>query len=443
MIERPHFHFSPTKGWLNDPNGLIFHQGEYHLFYQWCEMLKVDTNYMCWAHAVSKDLVHWEHLPVSLEPDELGAIWSGSAVNDANNTSGLFEKGGGLVAIFTHHSRADAERQSLAFSSDLGRTWTKYAKNPVLGSDADRDFRDPKVFWHEPSRRWVMVVGVRHRLYASENLRDWTHLSDTGFKSECPDLFPIPLEGRSGSKWLLSLGGREYVIGDFDGRTFHAESPALPVEAGLDFYATQSWECVPDGRRVWIGWVNNWKYSRAVPDFGALGFMSVPRTLELRDIPGSGLRLVQKPVAELSSLRSQVQRPTAGELARGLKAGAFEIEAELTPSAGDRCGFAVRTSENGSQQTLVGYDQASGTIFIDRDRSGLAVTNGTMSAPLPLRGGRVKLHAYVDTLSVEVFFNDGEAVLSAQIYPDAGSQGLRWFSENGKSGVEDVSLWPL
>src|SRR4051812_20622754 len=142
----PKYHFAPPTGWLNDPNGLLYHEGEYHLFYQWNPKIEMDGDNMHWAHAVSKDLVHWEHLPVALKPDALGSIFSGSAVADVRNTSGLFDKSGGLVSAFTHHTKANAERQSLAFSSDRGRTWTTYAKNPVLGSEEDRDFRDPKVF---------------------------------------------------------------------------------------------------------------------------------------------------------------------------------------------------------------------------------------------------------------------------------------------------------
>lgn len=440
--ERPHYHFSPPTGWLNDPNGLIYFDGEYHMFYQWCANVKVDSLYMEWGHAVSKDLVHWEHLPVALTFDELGSIWSGSAADDSANTSGLFKNGGGLVAIFTHHNKDNAERQSIAASSDRGRSWTKYAKNPVLGTDADRSFRDPKVFWHAQTRRWIMVVGVQHRLYASPNLREWSLLGELPFKSECPDLFPVPFEHGGESKWLLSLGGRHYVLGAFDGNAFKPETEAIPVDEGMDFYATQSWENVPSGRRIWVGWINNWKYASKLPDFGAQGFMSVPRMMELRELPGVGPRLVQKPVAEMALRRTKALCPSAAELP-GIRLKAFELEAVIRPTTGERCGFKVRTSPDGSQETVIGYDAAEGIIFIDRDRSGHELLKGRMSSKVPLRDGQVKLRAFVDTLSVELFINDGEAAMSAHIMPDSASQGLGWFSENGDSAPEAVAIWPL
>ncbi|MCW8132049.1 MAG: glycoside hydrolase family 32 protein [Planctomycetota bacterium] len=440
--ERPHYHFTPPTGWLNDPNGLIYDDGEYHLFYQWCKDVQADNLFMEWGHAVSADLVQWEHLPVALTYDELGAIWSGSAVKDAANACGLFANGGGLVAVFTHHNKDKAERQSIATSADRGRTWTKFAGNPVLGTDADRSFRDPKVFWHEPIGRWIMVVGVQHRLYASTNLRAWTPLGELPFRSECPDLFPVPFEHGGGSKWLLSLGGRSYVLGNFDGQSFTPETPALPVDEGMDFYATQSWDNVPDGRRVWIGWINNWKYASKLPDFGAQGFMSLPRTLELREIPGAGTRMVQKPVAELAALRGAPLRPAPAELP-GVRLKAYELEAELRPAAGDRCGFSVRASADGRQETRIGYDAATGTIFIDRERAGHELLKGRMSSPLPLRDGRVKLRAFVDTLSVELFFNDGEAALTAHLMPGADDLGLAWFSDSGGSSCSALTVWPL
>jgi fructan beta-fructosidase len=266
---RPLYHFSPVSGWLNDPNGLIWHDGEYHMFYQWHPSVDVDVAGMCWHHAVSPDVVHWQHLDIALEPDSLGAIWSGSAAADTDNTSGLFQGAGGFVAVFTHHAPSNAERQSLAYSADRGRTWTRYPGNPVLGDDACRDFRDPKVFWHAPTQRWIMIVGVEHQLFASPNLRDWTLLGKPGFKSECPDLFPLAIEGTDEILWGLSLGGRQVVIGTFDGRTFTPQSERVEVDAAPDFYAAQSWENVPGGRRIWIGWLNNWQYAQKLPPFGA------------------------------------------------------------------------------------------------------------------------------------------------------------------------------
>jgi len=438
---RPLYHFSPPSGWLNDPNGLIWHDGEYHMFYQWHPSVAVDAAGMCWHHAVTPDLVHWKHLDVALEPDGLGAIWSGSAAADLANTSGLFSGAGGLVAVFTHHAPGSAERQSLAFSADRGRTWAKYADNPVLGDDTSRDFRDPKVFRHAPTQRWIMVVGVEHQLFASPNLRDWTFLSKTGFKSECPDLFPLPVEGENQVLWVLSLAGRQVVIGTFDGRTFSPQTDPIEVDAGPDFYASQSWENVPGGCRIWVGWLSNWKYARQVPDFGARGFMTVPRELSLRRA-GDRLLFVQRPIPQLQSLRLDTQTIAPQEIRPGrqLASGdALEIVATIRPAAGDRCGIKVAVS--GSQETLIGYD--AGYAFVDRDRSGLPVTNGRFIAPLLLRDGTFDVRIFVDRSSVETFFNDGETVMSTLIHPVEPGRGVEWFSGNGRSSVQGMQVHRL
>jgi fructan beta-fructosidase len=438
---RPEYHFSPTAGWLNDPNGLIWHEGEYHLFYQWYPTVDVDIAGMCWGHAVAGDLVHWTHLDVALRPDALGAIWSGSAVVDRADTSGLFGGKGGLVAAFTHRSASDAQRQGIAYSNDRGRTWMKYAGNPVLGDDASREFRDPKVFWHQPTRRWVMVVGVEHQVFASPNLRDWTLLGKTGFSSECPDLFPLPVEGEDEVLWVLSLAGRQVVVGAFDGRTFTPQTGPIEVDGGPDFYAAQSWENVPGGRRVWIGWLNNWRYARQVPDFGARGFLSVPRELSLRRVAGRGLVLVQRPVPELQVSRTGCERIDPRDIRPGrpLAAGdALEIRATIRPGANDRCGFKVAVGED--QETLVGYDAAADRAFVDRERSGLAVTRGRFDAQVALRNGLVDMQIFVDRCSTEAFFGDGEAVISTQIYPAGPGRAVEWFSENGRSGVEEMRV---
>ena len=441
---RPQYHVSPPSGWMNDPNGLIWHDGEYHLFYQWYPKVDVDAAGMCWHHAVSTDLVHWKHLEVALESDALGAIWSGSAAVDRANTSGLFAGAGGLVAVFTHHAASNAERQSLAVSEDRGRTWRKYAKNPVLGDDTCRDFRDPKVFWHGPTQRWVMIVGVEQQLFASPNLRDWTFLGKTGFKSECPDLFPLLVEGENQVLWVLSLGGRQVAIGTFDGRAFVPQTGPIEVDGGLDFYAAQSWENIPGGRRIWIGWLNNWKYAQKLPDFGARGMMSIPREMSLRRTADRGLVLVQRPIPQLQSLRLDTQTIASQDIrpSRELASGdALEIEATIQPAAGDRCGIKVAVS--GSQETLIGYDAASGCAFVDRDRSGLPITNGQSTAPVSLRDGTLDMRIFVDRSSVEAFFNDGETVISSLIHPTEPGRGVEWFSDNGKSSVKEIRVHRL
>lgn len=439
---RPHYHFTPPTGWLNDPNGLVYHAGEYHLFYQWCPDEKVNGMRMHWGHAVSTNLVQWQHLPPALEPDTLGSIWSGSAVEDTNNSSGWFGPQGGLVAAFTHHNAAGAERQSIAHSTDRGRTWTKFAGNPVLGDESSREFRDPKVFWHQATRRWIMIVGVKHKLYASNNLRDWTFLSAPEFESECPDLFPLAVEGRQEQKWLLSLGSHRYALGTFDGVKFTPESGPHMVDGGPDFYAAQSWENIPGGRRIWIGWLNAWRYARTMPSFGALGVLSIPRELSLRTVPYHGLRLIQRPVPELEALRMDTVTPPDAARKSGqpfYSGESYELEAVLAVDEWDRCGFKLRASR--TQETRAGYDGAAECVFVDRERSGHPLTRGRYAVAGNKK--RVVMRVFVDCGSVEAFFHDGEAVLSAQIFPDADATNVEWFSENGKSGLETVRVHRL
>ena len=243
---RPQFHFSPESKWMNDPNGMVYYDGEYHLFYQYYPDSTV-WGPMHWGHAVSRDLVHWEHLPTALYPDSLGYIFSGSALVDWNNTSGFGKDGQPpLIAIFTHHDpvgekagRNDFQYQSIAYSNDKGRTWTKYEGNPVVPNPGIRDFRDPKVIWDKDSEQWIMVFAAwdHVKFYASPNLKDWTHLSDFGKAWgshagvwECPDLFPMQVEGSATQKWVLLLSinpgsvnggsGTQYFVGDFDGKDF-------------------------------------------------------------------------------------------------------------------------------------------------------------------------------------------------------------------------------
>lgn len=441
---RPGFHFTAPTGWLNDPNGLVYHDGEYHMFYQWCPALEPGPGSpdMYWGHAVSRDLVRWTHLPPALAPDRLGSIWSGSAVEDPANTCGQFAGSSGLVAVFTHHAPDGAERQSLAFSDDRGRTWRTFAANPVLGDAASRDFRDPKVFWHAETDRWIMIIGCRHKLYASSNLRDWQFLGETGFSSECPDLFPLPVEGEPLTKWVVSLGGRQYVVGTFDGVRFTAETGALEVDGGPDFYATQSWGNSPDGRRIWIGWQMNWKYAAQVPDFGARGVMTVPRVLTLRRQPDGSLRLAQKPVTELDTLRGPPASfapacVTAGQtLATGDQ---FDIVAVVAADGGDVCGLSVLAGDG--CETKIGVDGTAGAVFVDRSRSGLELSPGRVAVAVP--AGRVALRILVDRGALETFINDGQAVITAMVFTGAATPQVSWFSANGRSRLESLSIYPM
>jgi fructan beta-fructosidase len=448
---RPVFHFTAPHNWLNDPNGLVYVDGEYHLFYQH----HPHTNTFGsphWGHAVSHDLVRWTHLPVALEPDELGLIFSGSAVVDTLGTSPFGRDA--MVAVFTHHLEDGVERQSVAYSSDLGRTWQKYSGNPVLRAPADQpNFRDPRVLWWQGAEggHWVMLlaVGVSVWIYTSPDLVTWSLASkfepdpESAKVWECPDLVRLPIADIE-HRWVMAVGadggetpngyGTRYFIGDFDGfsfRTEHTESHW--ADHGADFYAAQSWTGAPDGRVLWIGWMNNWAYARSIPTAGWRGAMSVPRELGLANT-AMGPRLTQRPIAELDRYR----RPLLGlgrcELgpgenpASGVQSSALDID--LTLDAGASVGTALRISVRvgGPEATVVQVDFASAGISVDRYRAGRHVLHreysGPRLAPLAVGSGEVDVRILVDATSVEVFAGGGVVCITEQIFPSPDSRNV-------------------
>lgn len=257
---RPQYHFSPPFGWTNDPNGLVYFEGEYHLFYQY-NPDDINWGPMHWGHAVSKDMIHWQNLPIALEPDELGTIFSGSVVVDEKDTSGFFGGSAGLVAIFTHHG--EYEQQSIAYSTDKGRTWVKYEGNPVITNEktkAYKDFRDPKVFWYAPGNTWIMILGGGiFRIYKSDNLREYELVSTLGVFEEFLDLFELCVDGDpNNKKWVLSLAGYGYFIGEFNGTDFVIESEYINADHGFSWQAAYSFNNLPDKDRcVWLAWMKD------------------------------------------------------------------------------------------------------------------------------------------------------------------------------------------
>lgn len=466
---RPQFHFSPAKNWTNDPNGLVFYKGEYHLFYQY-NPFGNQWGHMSWGHAVSPDMVHWEHLPVALAEEDGVMIFSGSAVVDRNNSSGLCQATDCLVAIYTGH-KPTLQTQNIAFSNDRGRTWTKFKNNPVIDLGR-RDFRDPKVFWHEPSHRWIMVVALpkeqKVRFFGSTDLKRWNALSDFGPAGatkgdwECPDLFPLPLDGGRSTRWMLSINinpgalqggsGNQYFIGQFDGTRFtndNTPSQTRWADYGKDFYASTSFNDIPasDGRRVWMAWFSNWLYAREEPTNPWRCMQSIPRVLKLATIEGD-VRMVQEPIAELKKLRGAVihvansSTEAANLRLRNFHSETYEILAELEGGSSAEFGFKVR--KGASEQTLAGYNPASAEMFIDRTKSGTVGFSkdfpGRHAGPLKVRGNRVMLHLFVDRSSVEMFGGSGEAVISDRIFPSADSNGLEIY---GDAKVVSLDVWNL
>lgn len=477
---RPVYHFTPPSNWMNDPNGLVYYRGEYHLFYQYHPDSAI-WGPMHWGHAVSPDLVNWQHLLIALSPDENGYIFSGSAVIDWQNSAGFGREA--MIAIFTHHGEGHRESQSLAYSLDKGRTWMKYSGNPVLRQpDATPDFRDPKVFWHTAGY-WTMSLAAGNTIlfYISPDLINWTlsgsfgegEYGSTGGVWETPDLFELPVDGGPETRWVLTVGvgnggpaggsGTQYFIGAFDGKTFTSENTKdtiLWADFGADYYAAQSWSDEPTGRRIMLGWQNNWQYANLIPTSTWRGAFSLPRELLLAHT-ANGIRLVQKPVKELETLRGAHQHWQNETIIPGknlldnLKGETLEIVAEfqLNPST-DSFGFRVRMGAG--EATTIGYNVKQAKLFVDRTHSGqsdfhqgfasmheVVLVPTQDSADLAPGDGRLRLHIFVDRSSVEVFGSDGLVVFSDSIFPSEQSQGLELFSEGGPVTLNSLDVYQL
>ena len=463
---------------MNDPNGLVFLEGEYHLFYQHNAFADIPGS-IGWGHAISKDLIRWEHFPVAIPFQDGVMAFSGCAVVDHHNSSGLsVNSQAPLVLVFTGHIDAkQIQDQRLAFSNDRGRTWTMYSGNPVLDI-GQKDFRDQKVFWHAASSRWIMLVVLANdckvQFYGSSNLKDWSHLSDWGpFSShewnwEVPELFELPIEGSSDSigetRWVLKVdvgkggpfGGSAgmYFLGQFDGTRFIADdanlnlsTPANWFDVGKDFYAAITFANLPD-RLVWLGWMNNWQYAAQTPTSPWRGAMSIPRTLGLKQF-SSGLELVQRPVRELEKLRGKHHRFTNMKLEAGSKrlevrGEWLEIIAEFKLETAVEFGLKVRVGPN--CQTIVGYNTSS-HLFVDRRKSGQVDFSehftGRHSGSLPLEDDLLRLHIFIDSCSLEVFAQDGRTVITDLIFPGPGADGLELFASGGSVQLVCVDVWEL
>ncbi|REC95772.1 glycoside hydrolase family 32 protein [Kushneria indalinina] len=451
--ERPLRHFTPPQGWMNDPNGLVYHDGEYHLFYQYHPDSLI-WGPMHWGHAVSRDLCTWQHLPMALAPDDHGMCFSGSAVVDRHDVIGLFDGGEGLVAFYTaHRFLGDDEEhyeqeQHLAWSRDNGRSWHKYAGNPIIAAPGFRDFRDPKVIYHERSGRWVMALacGQQIRFYVSNNLLDWQLASEFGHNQgchtdgpwECPDLFELPVEGgeASASRWVLIVGVgidhegpqdtmgsfTQYFIGHFDGERFHNDSPEAPLllmDQGRDFYAVQSFSDVPD-RRLAIAWLNNWQYAGHAPQAGWRGAMTLPRELTLA-ATDQGVRLHQRFASELARSVSPLEvAPFNAPLKEGdhllATPGADLVRGELTlePAAGSRLALSL---QQGTQQQLILCTGEDTTEVAYRREGQSGVARFDQHFPGERRAGeldgrRIHLQWWVDHGSVEMLIHGETRQLS-------------------------------
>ncbi|WP_405392709.1 GH32 C-terminal domain-containing protein [Streptomyces sp. NBC_01102] len=472
---RPAYRYTQLASRTSDPNGLVRYKGEYHLFHQ-------DAGQ--WAHAVSTDLLHWRALPVALPVSEFGHTWSGSCVVDADDASGLFGGRSGLLAFYTsYHPDKPGGNQSvrLASSKDKGRSWQWYGTDPVVqnpgGPDGGWDFRDPKVVRDEEHGQWVMVVsgGDHVRFFTSTDLLHWTHSSSFGYGDwvvggvwECPDLFPLPVNGEPDRvRWVLALStgavrgtdgsAAEYFLGDWDGATFTTTNTAgtpLRAEAGRDYYAAMTFAGLPDGRRVQLGWLSNWDYAFSAPTGEWNGQLSIPRELTLSD-----KGLVQHPVAETETLRKDsttvrgvTVRPDSANPLAAVRGRSYEIEAEIAlPDTGSATEFGFRLRTGGDRRTVVGYDVAAGHLFVDRTASGISDFTehfaGRTTAPLPLDTTdgerRLRIRLFMDTSSVEVFGGEGQVTISSLLFPEPDDRGMAFYAGGGSARIVALTVHRL
>ena len=470
---RPQFHFSPSEKWMNDPNGLVYHDGIYHLFYQYYPD-DIVWGPMHWGHAVSKDVVHWEHKPIALYPDEHGLIFSGSAVVDSKNTSGFAKHGEvPLVAIYTYHSmegekagRNDFQTQGIAFSLDNGDTWTKYEENPVIGNEGIKDFRDPKVFWHEDSQHWIMalVAGDHAKFYGSTNLKEWTHLSDFGKHEgahggvwECPDLFPLKVEGLEEEKWVLIISinpgapnggsGTQYFIGDFDGKQFVSDQKEPKwLDYGTDNYAGVTYNNVPGGDRIFIGWMSNWDYARNTPTEKWRSAMTLPRKLTLRK-QGEEYWLANTPLDQLETLaKSQlVEEMLVDEGAsKTLKVeGLNQSMVQFKTGSKD---FTLLFKNDLDESLKLDLNAEDGVFLLDRMKSGkvdfqseFGNKKHRMSISME-EGSEFEVNMFLDWSSIEIFLNGGLYSMTEQIFPSEPYNTLIIENRDGQEKIELKSI---
>lgn len=460
-------HFSPKANWMNDPNGMFYLDGEYHLFFQYYPDSTV-WGPMHWGHAVSKDLMHWEELPIALYPDSLGYIFSGSAVVDVQNTSGLGSvTQPPIVALFTYHhpdlekaGRIDFQYQGMAYSLDKGRSWKKYQHNPVLANQGIKDFRDPKVSWHAASAQWVMTLAVKDHIefYGSKNLKQWSKLSEFGLHDgghggvwECPDLLLFNDEsGKPKYVLLVSINpgapnggsGTQYFTGTFDGKKFVSDTPGKEagwIDYGTDNYAGVTFNNIPDadGRTILMGWMSNWLYAQVTPTLRWRSAMTLPRTLQLTSLNGKAV-LVSQPVKEIEKLviNTTSIEPTntqdslliyhvaGGEQMLGMVSGRVKAN-DIT----------FKLSNGEQEHMLFGFDKNKNEFFIDRTTSGMVDFQTDfakrMQAPRISLEEWIEFKCVIDVGGIELFFDGGLTNMTALYFPTTSYQSLQVYSPNG------------
>lgn len=462
---RPQFHFSPPKNWINDPNGPVYHNGEYHLFFQY-NPFGNEWGHMSWGHASSKDLIHWQNLQVAIPEEKNFMIFSGSAVSDINNTSGFAKnKEIPVVAIYTANTDTN-QSQHLAYSLDNGKSWQQYAHNPVIDLHK-KDFRDPGVSWYAPRNYWLLAVSqpVEKMIsfYSSSNLKEWKWLSDFGPSGdtsgvwECPDLMQVPIANEEEKKWVLLTSqnaSMQYFVGEFDGTKFTNENPADKIfrpDYGPDYYAAIAYHQTPESKNpVTIGWLNNWNYANDIPTKPWKGAMSLPRKLSLKKIDDEWI-LLQQPLTSLETLRLspwQTKNLVVNkEEILPVQSTQCEIELSWKPVANSISGVLLAAGKG--KPFIIGYDSKKNKLFIDRTDAGDTSFNkvynqlSRYATKLVLQNDMLHLHIFFDNSIVEVFANNGEAVLTSQIFSDPSNNKIILFSNGASNKFDEVQVWKM
>lgn len=468
---RPVYHHTPVYGWMNDPNGMFYKDGVYHLYFQYNPYGSMWGN-MTWGHSTSTDLTHWTYEGTAIVPDAWGAIFSGSCVVDKDNTAGFGK--GAVVAFYTSAKSTpwgDIQSQSMAYSLDNGKTFIKYEHNPILTS-TERDFRDPKVFWYAPGKHWVMMlaVGQEMQIYSSDNLKEWKKESSFGAMQgahggvwECPDLVEVAVEGSKEKKWVLicnlnpggPFGGSaaQYFVGSFDGKKFVNESPTQTkwLDWGKDNYATVTWSNAPAGRCIALGWMSNWQYANNVPTTQYRSANTLARDLTLYRVGGE-LYLKSKPSPEIKKARAEEKKIPTFEVKGNYEVaslladnkGAYEIEMTIENKGTSKIDFSLM-NEKGEKVAMY-YDVVRKQFVMDRSASGIVGFSRDFPAVTvaPVRNtDQIHLRLFIDRSSVEAFGEEGEYVMTNLVFPAEPYNRMVFSSDKGSYIVKSMNVYRL
>ncbi len=471
---RPAFHHTPLYGWMNDPNGMFYKDGKWHLYYQWNPYGSKWQN-MTWGHSSSSDLINWEHHPVAIEPNGLGSVFSGSSAIDKENSAGFGENA--VVAMYT--SAGKSQIQSLAHSDDNGMTFDIYPGNPVLTLESEA--RDPNMFWNPRTKLWTLILAhaLDHEMliFTSPDMKEWTLQSSFGKGLgaqdgvwECPDLFELAVPGSDKTKWVLICNlnpggpfggsGVQYFIGDFDGKTFIADTdasgnvPTKWLDHGKDNYALVSWSDAPDGRRTVIGWMSNWQYAGEIPTMQFRSANTLPREIELFKAPDGQLYAASFPSPEVESLRgelaSNVSSLNVSEHGQsmalpGENDGICEILLDIEPAKADS--VTLTFSNDKGENTVMVYNPSAQTLSFDRRKSGIVDFSqdfpAVTVAPTFNKGKNLPLRIFIDRSSMEVFINGGRSVMTNLVFPTAPYSTITVCAAGAQAKVKNLKIYTI